>query len=271
MSTYVIGDVQGCYNELRALLALVDFKPGRDQLVFAGDLINRGPNNLDTIKLLQDLPGTRCVLGNHDLHFLAVSRGHKSPSKSDTINDLLECQELSDISNWLLQQPLLLELNEFNSIVVHAGIPHTWSIDEASQLAAEVEQALRGKQCDSFFAQMYGNEPSGLLPEPEDQARLRVITNYLTRMRFCNEAGELELTSKADIAPEGFAPWFTFPRLDNVTIMFGHWAAIEGKTGSTQFLALDTGCVWGQSLTALRLEDRRRFSVPAQKHYKTVS
>lgn len=271
MSTYVIGDVQGCYHELQALLALVDFQPGIDQLVFAGDLINRGPNNLDTIKLLQDLPKTRCVLGNHDLHFLAVSGGYKSLSKSDTINDLLECQELSDIRNWLLQQPLLLELEEFNSVVVHAGIPHIWSMSMAKQFAAEVQQTLNSDQRDVFFSHMYGNEPTRLQPELHSNERLRVITNYLTRMRFCNEVGELELTSKADIAPAGFAPWFTFARADDTKILFGHWAAIGGKTGIDQFLALDTGCVWGQSLTALRLEDQQRFSVPAQKHYKTVS
>lgn len=270
MSTYIIGDIQGCYAELALLLKEIDFKTGKDQLIVAGDLINRGPKNVETLKLLQDLPDTRCVLGNHDLHFLAVATGTKQPGKSDTIVDLLESKDLNDHLLWLSQQKLLIDLPEHHSVVVHAGLPHIWSIAEAKQYAAEIESVITTTEATLFYEQMYGNEPARLNGSEDTMTRLRVLTNYLTRMRFCNIEGELELNSKLEVAPVGYAPWFTFPRSDAVRILFGHWAALGGRTNSDQFVGLDTGCVWGERLTALRLEDNQRFSVPAQQAYKPI-
>lgn len=271
MSTYVVGDIQGCLDELQDLLEKVKFSRSNDELIVAGDLINRGPRNLDTIKFLQDLPNLRCVLGNHDLHFLAVAAKQKQPGKSDTLQDLLESSNLSELKAWLLSHPLLIALEDQQSLIVHAGIPHIWSYQEAIAYALEVEQVLADDTRDVFFAEMYGDEPASLTSDLNGNARLRVITNYLTRMRFCNKAGELELKSKSDVAPEGYSPWFDFARSDDTRILFGHWAAIGGRTPSTQYVALDTGCVWGQSLTAMRLEDNQKYSVPARRQKKTVS
>lgn len=263
MSTFVLGDIQGCYREFKKLVKKIKFRPGVDRLIAAGDLINRGPNNVSTIKLLQDI-GAECVLGNHDLNFLAVAAGIKRQGKSDTLNDLLESKHLDEIKNWFCQLPLLINLEEFNSVVVHAGIPHVWSIDQARVYAAEIESVIQSSEREDFFTAMYGNEPNVLNDGISGQERMRVITNYLTRMRFCSKTGELELTAKADIAPEGYAPWFSYKRQDNTRILFGHWAALEGQTKSKQFIALDTGCVWGRELTALRLEDNKTYSVSAQ-------
>ena len=264
MSTFVVGDIQGCYQELNDLLDKISFDTASDQLWVAGDLINRGPDNLKTINLLRQLPNTRIVLGNHDLHFLAVATTDRTPSRSDTLDDLVNDPQLDSITEWLRQQALAIYDNEFDLLVVHAGIPHIWSIQEAMGFAAEVEDVLRGEAHRSFFENMYGNEPVQLTPELSDLDRWRVITNYFTRLRFCGPQGELELTTKTDIAPSGFAPWFDYPRSEPTRILFGHWAAIEGKTSSPQFVALDTGCVWGRSLSALRLEDNKLFSVPAR-------
>lgn len=264
MSTYVVGDIQGCYPELKHLLQTIQFNPNSDQLIAAGDTINRGPDNVSTIKLLQDM-GARCVLGNHDLHFLAVAAGFKKPRKSDTLTDLLDSDDLPSIVDWLIRQPLMLHLEHYETVVVHAGIPHIWSIEQAEGYASLVQAQLTSDP-NEFFAQMYGNEPAKLSPDLAGMVKLRVITNYLTRMRFCRTTGDLELNSKTDVAPEGHAPWFSFDRPDDVKIVFGHWAAIEGVTNSDQFIAIDTGCVWGRQLTAVRLEDNQRFSINAIKN-----
>lgn len=262
MSAYVVGDVQGCFDELRLLLNKIGFRAGSDELIVAGDMINRGPNNLDTLKLLQDV-NAKCVLGNHDLHFLAVVYGIKRPGRSDTLTQLLDSPGLDDIVTWFINQRLILTLDEFDSIVVHAGIPHVWSVETAKKHALEIESLLRSDEREEFFKHMYGNSPSNLSDEVKGMDRARVITNYFTRMRFCNELGQLELDTKTEQAPDGYAPWFSFSRPDSTRILFGHWAAIEGRTHSDQFVALDTGCVWGRSLTAIRLEDNRIFSVDA--------
>ncbi len=270
MSSYIIGDVQGCYDELVNLLDEIRFKPSADRLIVAGDLINRGPKNHDTLKLLQDLPHTACILGNHDLHFMAVAAGSKQPGKSDTIQDLLDSADLSDHLAWLNTQQLLIDLPEFQSVVVHAGLPHIWRIIEAKSFAREIETVIRSDEATTFFTEMYGNEPDHLTGHEDKMTRLRVLTNYLTRMRFCNAQGALELNSKLEVAPSGYAPWFTFDRSDTTRIIFGHWAALGGNTNSDQFIGLDTGCVWGERLTALRLEDNQKFSVPALKAYKPI-
>jgi bis(5'-nucleosyl)-tetraphosphatase (symmetrical) len=263
MSSYVIGDVQGCYDELCALLAKINFNAQSDTWYFLGDLINRGPKNLETINLIRTLPNCNTVLGNHDLHLLAVASGCRDPSKKDTFDDILNSSELPEIVDWLRQQPLVHSSDEFNCTFVHAGIPHIWTIEKANLLSREVETVLQGNDFVEFLKNMYGNTPSTWDDTLQGSIRHRTITNYLTRMRFSSAQGELELSHKSKNEPEGFSPWFNFSRTQNDLILFGHWAALEGASGKDNLLALDTGCVWGRELTAYCLETKRRFSVSA--------
>ena len=261
MTTFVVGDIQGCYAEFRELLSVSGFRASSDTLWLVGDLVNRGPNNIDTLRYIMSLERTVTVLGNHDLHFLAIACGHHKQSRSDTLDDLLEAPELDDIIAWFRKRPLL-HVDQANDIVmVHAGLPPIWTVDKAIALANEVEATLRSDQFDDFLGAMYGDQPDTWHESLTGVDRLRIITNYLTRIRYCTQAGKLELTAKTDIKPEGFDPWFSFPRPDTFRIIFGHWAALNGVTANSLAVALDTGCVWGRELTALRLEDGKRFSV----------
>ena len=263
MSTYVVGDIQGCLQPLKCLLKQVNFDPSADVLWSVGDIVNRGPKCLKTLRFLYRMRNSlQMVLGNHDLHLLAVAAGVRPPSKSDTLNKILAAPDREELLNWLLHRPLIH--HEHGYTMVHAGIPPQWSIKKAKKRAREVEEVLRSEHCLAFFQQMYGNEPTQLALELTGMDRWRVITNYFTRLRFCAADGSMELITKTDIAPPGYAPWFEFPRQEASRILFGHWAAIEGKTSSKQFVALDTGCVWGRELSALRLEDNKLFSVPAR-------
>lgn len=264
MSTYAIGDLQGCLAPFEALLACIDFQAGRDRLLLAGDLVNRGPDSLGALRRVHALgDDVRVVLGNHDLHLLAVAHGHAKMRKKDTLRPILEAPDAPELLAWLQRQPLLVEVPEFDAVMIHAGLPPLWSLEQARQRAREVEGALADPaQAALFFAQMYGNHPAGWDDALEGPTRWRVITNYFTRMRFVNSAGELDLASKgeADKPPPGFLPWFHHPgRRYTGQVLFGHWAALEGDTGLANAQALDTGCVWGGSLTALRLDDQRRF------------
>lgn len=270
MSTYVVGDIQGCYEELMSLLALVEYS-SEDELWLAGDLVNRGPDNVSVLKFCMAERNCRVVLGNHDLHFLGIATGAARPRGSDTVQDILDWHACPDAIEWLRQQPLIHRYNDF--VMVHAGIPPNWSIDDAESFASEVETLLAGSHYREFLAEMYGNEPSSWHPGLTGMPRLRLITNYLTRLRFCKPDGEIELTHKTDIAPPGYSPWFALPRPlhQGTTILFGHWAAINGITDQLDALALDTGCVWGRQLTAYRLEDGKRFSVPAGTSVSTPS
>ncbi len=266
MATYIIGDIQGCYAEFCDLLRKCSFQPGEDRLWLVGDLVNRGPDNLAVINHLMQLPDVQVVLGNHDLHFLAVASGVRKASRSDTLSDLLDAENLAKIIDWLRKWPLL-HYDDANKIaMVHAGIPHIWTLEDGLRYASEVEQVLRGNDYQAFLEAMYGNQPDTWHENLQGLDRLRLITNYFTRLRFCKVNGQLELTAKTDIAPEGYSPWFSFKRRAEppFQIVFGHWAALEGKTGKRRAIALDTGCVWGRTLTALRLEDQTYFSVPAR-------
>ena len=264
MNTYVIGDIQGCLAEFNALLDQVQFDESRDCLWLTGDLINRGPDNLGVMERVLSIERIVTVLGNHDLHFLAIARGHARTHGGDTLDDLLTSPRLDAIVDFFRRQPLIHHEAEGNWVMVHAGLPPQLPLETCLALAKEVEAALRGDGLDDFLAGMYGNEPPGWDDSLAGMARLRVITNYLTRLRYCKADGEMELTQKANVAPAGYAPWFTFARPDAPRILFGHWAALEGKTGVPSAIALDTGCVWGRNLTAMRLEDGALFSVPAQ-------
>ncbi|ACE84062.1 symmetrical bis(5'-nucleosyl)-tetraphosphatase [Cellvibrio japonicus] len=259
MATYAIGDIQGCYEPLQCLLEKIDFDTAKDKLWLVGDLINRGPDSLATLRFLYSIRSSlEVVLGNHDLHLLAVYFGLRKQNKSDTLTPILEAPDAPELIHWLRQQKLMHHDATLGYALVHAGIPPIWSLDKALACAREVEDYLRGPDFKTFLAHMYGNQPSVWDDSLQGQERLRLITNYFTRMRFCSADGELELTTKenAAAAPPGFAPWFSFmqrkTRQDR--ILFGHWAALEGQVSTANVYALDTGCVWGGYLTAMCLE-----------------
>ena len=265
MATYAIGDIQGCLEPLQCLLKKIRFNTAEDKLWLVGDLINRGPESLETLRFLYRIRDSlEIVLGNHDLHFIAVYFGVRKSSSSDTLNELIMAEDAPALVNWLRQQKLMHYDAQLGYALVHAGIPPQWDLSQAIACAREVENALQGDHCTDFLASMYGNHPSGWRDDLRGEERLRLITNYFTRMRFCSAAGELELKTKesADAAPEGFAPWFTHTTRKTLhqKILFGHWAALEGKANGVNIFALDTGCVWGGTLTAMRLEDGTYFS-----------
>ena len=265
MSTYVFGDIQGCFDDLAALLTLIQFDEGKDRLCFLGDLINRGSQNLETIQFMMSLKQPSIVLGNHDLHFLAVASGCQKKSTKDTFCDLISAPDLQSIIDWMRKKPLILHLDEFDCTLVHAGIPPNWSTSEALRYGTEVEAVLRGNDYTVFLNHMYGNEPAIWSPDLKSWDRLRVITNSLTRLRYCDAKGKMEFEHKTKRQPKGFSPWFSFER-KHEHILFGHWAAIEGQTGKKNIQALDTGCVWGRELTCLRLDDKKLFSVAASNN-----
>lgn len=265
MATYAIGDIQGCYEPLQCLLHKIQFDPARDRLWLVGDLINRGPDNLATLRLLYSLRDSlEIVLGNHDLHLIAVYYGLRKHGKNDNLQDILQAPDALELITWLRQQKLLHHDPQLNYTLVHAGIPPIWTLEQALGYAREVEDCLRGNHFQPYLASMYGNEPAQWRDDLQGLDRLRLITNYFTRMRFCSAEGELELATKESAAgaPPGFAPWYSYlqRKTRQQRIVFGHWAALEGQVQAANVYALDTGCVWGGSLTAMRLEDQQRFS-----------
>jgi len=265
MSTYAIGDIQGCYESLHCLLEKIAFNPATDKLWLVGDLINRGPDSLATLRFLYSIRNSvEFVLGNHDLHFIAVAYGLRKKSQSDTLDALLIAPDRQELIDWLLQGKLLHTDEFLGFTMVHAGIPPMWSLQQAQAHAREVEAVLQSRYCRDFLMNMYGNQPNRWKNKLIGTDRLRVITNYFTRMRFCSEEGMLEFDTKENMAaaPLGFAPWFSFSerKTSQDKIIFGHWAALEGKVNMPNIYALDTGCVWGGSLSALRLEDEQLFS-----------
>ncbi len=270
MSNYAIGDIQGCYKPLKKLLRKIGFTPGQDRLWCVGDLVNRGPKSLETLRRLRDIDDSLvAVLGNHDLHFLAVHEGCAPMRRKDRLRELLAASDCDDLADWLRLKPLAhyetvdAEDGPRPFLMVHAGLAPGWSIGKTLALAREVEAALRDKPR-KFLSHMYGDEPDLWDDGLSKQRRLRAITNYLTRIRFCDSEGRLRLDLKEgiDTAPPGYEPWFRWQRVTReADIVFGHWAAIVGKTGQERVHALDTGCVWGGTLTAMRLEDGVRFSV----------
>ncbi len=274
MATYAIGDIQGCYHSLRRLLASARFSPGRDRLWCVGDLINRGPRSLETLRFLQDIEHSlTIVLGNHDLHFLSVYFAGASPEPKHTLDALLEAPDCDALAHWLRRQPLahaqtvetITTPRRF--LMVHAGVAPQWTLPQTLALAGEAEEALQGRDHVTALQRMYGDEPACWHDSLTGYDRLRVIINYLTRMRFCSADGHMELGAKGppDNAPAGCRPWFAFQRITPAAeLVFGHWAALEGRTGLPHIHGLDTGCVWGKRLTMMRLEDRRYFSVEAQ-------
>ncbi len=265
MSTYVVGDLQGCLDPLLCLLKDVDFNTATDNLWVVGDIVNRGPQSLDTLRYIYSMGDcAQIVLGNHDLNLLAVAEGIRKEHSSDTLSDILNAPDRDILLQWLRQQPLIHRNLDLNATMVHAGIAPQWSLQKAATLAREVEHALQSADYRNFLNDMYGNEPACWSDELVGTTRLKVITNYLTRMRFCRPDGALDLISKTDQSELGdaYEPWFTHNGQwrDDGLLLFGHWAALDGDCGIENIHALDTGCVWGRKLTMLRIEDRALFS-----------
>jgi bis(5'-nucleosyl)-tetraphosphatase (symmetrical) len=265
MSTYVIGDLQGCYDEFRLLLERLAFDPTRDRLLLAGDLVNRGPDSLRVLRYVRSLgEAAESVLGNHDLHLIAARYGGATPKKKDKTLPILEAPDGVELLDWLQQRPMLLESAEHDCVLTHAGIPPEWSLDDARRYARELESVLRSDRIQAFIANMYGNEPARWSDDLTGTTRLRVITNYFTRMRLLTPDGDLDFAFKEDLTtvPEGYTPWFMHPhpRLQVGRVLFGHWAALQGETGHPRYIGLDTGCVWGGHLTAYRVDDGTFFS-----------
>jgi len=263
MADYAVGDIQGCFAPLQRLLEKVGFSPSRDRLWLTGDLINRGPDSLATLRYVKSLGDSAVVvLGNHDLHLLAVALGGHALKRKDTLQPVLDAPDAGQLLHWLRQQPLCVYDPERDLVMAHAGLPHIWSLEQAIACAREVESVIRGDQAREYFAGMYGNQPARWDDSLSGMERWRVITNYYTRMRFIAADGTLELATKegAERAPEGFAPWFRWPRQDDIRVVFGHWAALEGRTGSDRYIGLDTGCVWGGALTLMNLDNGEKVS-----------
>ncbi len=265
MSTYIIGDVQGCYIELQQLLEKINYNPDRDQLGFVGDLINRGPDSLAVLRFLKDLKNPLIVLGNHDLYFLILGfELMPLDAFTHTLYEVMQAPDRLELQDWLRHQPLTQFEN--NQLLVHAGIPPQWSLSQTIALAKEVEAELQGPHFKKYLKDLFGNEPAIWNNNLTGQARLRYITNVLTRMRFCTQQGELDFSAqrKTDITDERYKPWYEWRDPEDKTeIYFGHWAYLNGQCDQPYTHALDTGCAWGHELTAIRVEDKKRFAVPA--------
>ena len=266
MATYAIGDVQGCCSALEALLRRVDFSAARDRLWLVGDLVNRGPQSLEVLRLVKGLGSSAIVtLGNHDLHLVALAAGHAKAHRSDTLESVLQAPDRDDLLAWLRTRRLAYAEGDY--LMVHAGLLPQWSVADVLRLAGEVEAVLASADYVSFIEKMYGNHPAAWSEKLADVDRLRAIVNAMTRMRFCTTGGEMEFREKggADKAPPGYQPWFNVPgrKTANKTVICGHWSAL-GYVQQANLIALDSGCVWGGCLTAVRLEDRQAIQVACE-------
>ncbi|HSW70937.1 MAG TPA: symmetrical bis(5'-nucleosyl)-tetraphosphatase [Gammaproteobacteria bacterium] len=268
MTTYAIGDVQGCYSALQKLLKHIQFDPSRDQLWFTGDLVNRGSHSLEVLRFVKGLGSSqKTVLGNHDLHLLACAY-HQHPGwEEDTFSAILSAPDREELIDWLRHQTLFYYDQTLDFALVHAGLAPSWNLTKALALSQEVESVLQSDQIALFLKHMYGNHPDYWDESLSGWDRLRAITNYFTRVRFCFPNGQLELSDKGPAeAPHRLLPWFRLPERANaeLKIIFGHWAALGGITHTPKVYSLDTGCVWGFKLTAMRLPDEKRFGVSCE-------
>lgn len=257
---YLVGDLQGCCKPLERLLQTIDFSPSRDQLYVLGDLVNRGPDSLGVLQRLRSLEGAAtCLLGNHDLHLLAVAHGVRKPHRSDTLDPILNAADREDWLDWLRQQNLAVHAHGW--LMVHAGVVPQWDAAQTVALAGEVEAMLRSPDVGAFLTTMYGNEPARWDERLQGVDRWRCVINSLTRLRFCAADGTMEFATKegAGGAPEGYMPWFEVPgrRTQGTPVAFGHWSTL-GLINRDDLLALDTGCIWGGHLTAVRVDGATR-------------
>lgn len=270
MANLLVGDVHGCYNELQKLLAKADFDPAQDILWLTGDLVARGPNSLQVLRFAKSLgQAVRIVLGNHDLHLLAIHAGISKNKPKDNLQPLLDANDCDELLHWLRHQPLLQIDHSLQLVMAHAGILPQWDLATAQQCAAELQAVLRSDSYPLFLDQMYGDLPNRWDESLQGLSRLRFIANVFTRMRYCYPDGTLDLYCKESPkkAPSTLKPWFMLPSkiVPQYSIAFGHWAALNGKGTPAQFYALDTGCCWGGKLTALRFEDQHYFKKKANQ------
>jgi bis(5'-nucleosyl)-tetraphosphatase (symmetrical) len=262
VALYAIGDIQGCYDEFLQLLDLIGFNADTDRLWLTGDLVNRGPKSLQTLRRVYDMrDNVLTVLGNHDLHLLATAYHHKTPGRKDTLGDLLNASDRHGLLEWLRHQPLIHTDTTLGVTLVHAGIRPQWSIERANTLAREVEQVLVSDQHIAFYQHMYGDKPTLWSESLTTWPRLRFITNVLTRMRYCNQEGRSQLSAKGPpgTQPAGMYPWFELNRENaNQPILFGHWSTLplDADYGKYNVYPLDSGCLWGGQLSALRIDER---------------
>ncbi len=284
MATYAIGDLQGCYDPLARLLDYLDFAPEKDRLWFVGDLVNRGPQSLEVLRFVRSLGAAAVtVLGNHDLHLVMQSEGFGKPNKEDTLDAILKAKDRDELLAWLRALPLfhVEAINEKEWAMVHAGLLPAWDVAQAKALSDEVSAALTAPDYRDFLAHMWGSEPNAWQDELAGWDRLRVVVNAMTRMRFVTATGAMEFRAPGskgppERGPAACFPWFDAPGRQSADhrIVCGHWSAL-GYRQTDKLLALDTGCLWGGCLTAVRLEDRRLFQMPcgqsAQPDWKAAS
>ncbi len=262
MAVYAIGDVQGCFDDLQALLRKLAFNGAHDTLWFTGDLVNRGPQSAEVLRFVAGL-GERAisVLGNHDLHLLAVAYGTARQRRHDSFADVLAAPDRNQLLAWLCRQPLLHHDAELGYTLVHAGLLPQWDLAQASVLAGEVEHALRGPACVELLEHMYGDQPDTWDDTLGGWERLRLVVNAFTRLRYCTVNGRMDLApvGAPGTQPSHLVPWFQAPqrRTRKLNIIFGHWSTL-GTWQGDGVIALDSGCVWGRSLTAVRLDGRQR-------------
>ena len=264
MAIYAVGDIQGCYTELMQVLDKIRFDQAVDKLWLVGDLVNRGADSLQVLRLVKSLGESAItVLGNHDLHLLAVAAGTSRLHRGDTLDEILAAPDREELLSWLRHQRLMHVEGDY--VLVHAGLLPGWTVKQAARLAGEVEKSLQSLDYIEYLSRMYGNQPAAWDDGLTGFKRLRVITNALTRMRICTLDGEMEFDFKAEQhkIPQGYLPWFDVPdrASTNKTVIFGHWSAL-GLMVKPDAIALDTGCLWGGPLTAIRLEDREIIQVP---------
>ena len=274
MSAYAIGDVQGCYSELQNLLNEINFDERRDELWFAGDLVNKGPKSLQTLRFIKALGvNAKITLGNHDLHLLAVAKNIQPLLKKDTIQEILAADDVKELIDWLKSRPLLITDDNLNFTMVHAGLPPQWSLENAKEFAKECELILQSEKINKLLAEMYGDTPNIWVNSLQDYAKQRFIINCFTRIRFCNSDGMLDFDTK--VAPgkqnTSLIPWYSLPnrKTKDNKIIFGHWSTVhignEKNFKQYNVYPIDTGCLWGGRLTAMRLEDEKIFSVPSEE------
>jgi bis(5'-nucleosyl)-tetraphosphatase (symmetrical) len=263
VATYVIGDVQGCFDAFQELLVSIAFNPASDRLWLAGDLVNRGENSIGMLRwCMQHNDHIVAILGNHDLHLLAVAEGFVPPHRNDTLAEILDAPDRAEVLDWLRHRPMLHREGKW--LMVHAGLLPDWTPELAASLAHELEAALRGRYWKRFLKNMYGNEPRRWDARLTGQDRFRLIANAMTRIRFLHEDGNMEFQHKGSLvnAPTELTPWFDYPGRQSldVQVFFGHWSTL-GLLLRADAVGLDTGCLWGGQLSAFRLEDGRLFQV----------
>ncbi len=274
MATYAIGDLQGCLEELLELLKRIRYNIRRDRLWFVGDLVNRGPASLEVLRFVSGLGDSAItVLGNHDLHLLAVAAGQTRPRRKDTLDDILRAPDRDLLLKWLRRRPLMHRDRKLGFVMVHAGLPPQWSLTEAARCAKEVEAMLVSRRMPALLGAMYGNEPEIWDKKLRGHDRLRFIINSFTRLRYCDDDGRAAWEEKgapgSQRAP--FKPWYAVPlrKSRSTNILFGHWSTVHlgarQNFAAANVIPLDRGCVWGGALVALRLEDKKLFRVKSRQ------